>query len=356
MNIISFDTEGWLNKAVTLLQNGEVIVFPSDTVYGLLCDASNPEAVKKLIAFKNRPVGKPISVFVKDLEMAHNYVEFSSSQRTMLTQMLPGPFTVVLPSKHILSSLLESEKGTLGIRIPHFAFITQLVHAFGKPVTATSANQSGQSPFYQVEDLIKETSQKKIELIGGIFDKGKLPYNKPSTVVDLSQPEISILRAGDLSWLHEESLVSSSEEETKRIAQSVFQKVEKEAQKQGKGLAFLLQGELGAGKTVFTKAVAALFSVDNIISPTYTIYYEYTVAGENKMYNNLYHFDLYNIQEREELETLRIKNLIDKKNLLIFEWGEKINDYVEKLKQKMLIVHVDLEYKAETSRTIHIKF
>ena len=138
-----------LQRCINILKSGGLIVTPSDTVYGLVCDATNEYAVKKLITVKNRPWGKPISVFTDGFEMIQPLVEIGN-HKPLLQSLLPGPFTIVLPSKHKTSPLLESEKKTLGIRFPAFPWITELVHAYGGPLTATSANVSGRSPHYAV--------------------------------------------------------------------------------------------------------------------------------------------------------------------------------------------------------------
>jgi glycosyltransferase involved in cell wall biosynthesis len=102
-------------KTVEVLRSGGLVVCPSDTVYGLLVDATNEEAVKKLIAFKERPVGKAISVFLDGFEMMGKVVD-TSMIKPATKSLIPGPYTFILPSLHYCSKLLESEKGTLGVR------------------------------------------------------------------------------------------------------------------------------------------------------------------------------------------------------------------------------------------------
>ena len=88
-----------INKTIKILKSGGLVVFPSDTVYGLLCDATNEIAVKKLIQFKDRPAGKPVSVFC-NFDLINQLVTISNQQLAVLKQILPGPFTIILPSKH----------------------------------------------------------------------------------------------------------------------------------------------------------------------------------------------------------------------------------------------------------------
>ncbi len=189
-----------INSTIEVLKSGGLVIFPSDTVYGLLCDATNEQAVEKLITFKNRPVGKPISVFT-DLQSMDQLVEINKNQQKVFEEILPGPFTIILPSKHKVNKLLESETGTLGVRVPMYRPIKELVEQFKKPITATSANLAGRSPHYSIGSLLNELTEKQKNLIDLIIDAGHLPKNKPSTVVDLSRSNVKILRQGNEDFI-----------------------------------------------------------------------------------------------------------------------------------------------------------
>lgn len=147
--------------ALSLLKQGGLLVFPSDTVYGLMADASNEKAVRKLISFKNRPPGKAISIFAADYRMLKENADIDAHKLSVIKKILPGPFTVILKSRHRVSRLLESEYGTLGLRIPMDENIVDLVKKFGRPLTATSANLSGQSPHYSVDSFLRSLSKSK---------------------------------------------------------------------------------------------------------------------------------------------------------------------------------------------------
>src|SRR3989344_6051919 len=198
METVSATSPGVIDTIITVLQRGGLVVIPSDTVYGLSVDATNPEAVRKLIAFKSRVPGKAISVFVGSLESASKYVRISSRQEKLLESMLPGAFTIVLPSKHVVAKKVESERDTLGIRIPDYPLINKVVQLYNKPITATSANLSGRSPHYSIQSLLKSIPAYKRQYIDLIVDAGKLPRHKPSTVIEFSSDEVKILRKGDM--------------------------------------------------------------------------------------------------------------------------------------------------------------
>lgn len=336
-------------NTIKILKQGGLVVFPSDTVYGLLVDATNKNAVKKLIAFKNRPPGKAISIFVSDFKMMKKYVEVSKEKEKLLTELLPGPFTIVLRSKQKVCHELESEKKTLGVRIPSFNSINQLVKLFNKPVTATSANLSGRSPHYSIESLLKELPQAKKSLIDLIVDQGKLPRNKTSTVLDLTRPKLKILRRGDLDLKNENTYISSSESQTKKIAKFIL---DKKLVNNTKPLFIIIEGELGVGKTIFVKGVGEYLGIKNIISPSYVIYYEY--QSKLRSIKTLIHADLYNIEEKEEFQYLGLERYFKKRNLICFEWGEKMGELFKVLKKKGKIVYVKMKFIDNKRREIEI--
>jgi L-threonylcarbamoyladenylate synthase len=335
-----------LKKACEVLNKHGLLVLPSDTVYGLCADANDDVAIKKLIEFKRRPIGKPISVFIPSKEVIGDYVEIPEN-RNSINKFIPGPFTLVLPSKHKTSSRLESERKTLGVRVPYYAFINDLMKAYKKPITATSANISGHKPHYSVDSLLNTLSTKKKDLLDLIIDAGKLPRNKPSTVVDLSQGNLKIVRKGDITFSNERKTISKTENDTKKIAHDLFDTYKTSK----KPLVFLLSGDLGVGKTIVAKAIGAKMGIDTIISPTYVIYYEYeSKKGPEK----LLHFDLYNLQDEEEIRHLGIEKLIGENSIFVIEWAEKSQAIIELFKDKADIIFVEMTYVGPQEREILI--
>ncbi|MDH7476674.1 MAG: L-threonylcarbamoyladenylate synthase [Microgenomates group bacterium] len=333
------------------LDKGGLVVFPSDTVYGLLVDATNEEAVKKLISFKERPPGKAISVFLSDFQMLNDYTKVNSYQLRLLKNLLPGPFTFILKSKHQVSKLLEAEDGTLGIRIPDYKLIIDLVKYYKKPLTATSANLSSQSPHYSIKSFIRSLSLKKIKLIDLIVDAGKLPRNKPSTVVDLTEPEIKILRQGGKKIDQGNKYFSQSPQQTKNLAKEILKKVVSEAKK--KALVFILEGELGSGKTTFVKGIGEALLIKNIISPSFVVFYEYLVKQMG--IKKLIHVDLFNLIKKEEFQSLKLDQYFQPGNLLIFEWGEKTGEIANLIKKKAKTIYIKIDYINKNKRQLIIK-
>lgn len=333
-----------INETIKVLNNGGLVVFPTDTVYGLLCDAANKKAVEKLIQFKERPPGKAISVFC-NFAMLPKLVKINDKQKKIIDNVLPGPYTIILPSKHKVEKLLESEKGTLGVRIPNNKYIEQLLKKFNKPLTATSANIASRPPHYSAKTFFNELSEKQKKLIDLVVDIGTLPKNKPSTVVDLTEENVKILRQGDLEFKDRKIFISKTPEETKNIAKNIFKEIS--LKRKDEPLVIIIEGEMGVGKTIFVKGIGESLGINNIISPTFVIYYEY---------GNFYHFDLYQIEDKKDYDFLHVDKLLKKNNILCFEWGEKAGEIYKTLKEKSYIVYIVMKYINENKRKISFSY
>lgn len=342
-----------------VLKNGGLVVFPSDTVYGLLVDATNKDGVKKLIEFKERPAGKPISIFVLDMKMLKKVVKINTTKTNLLNNILPGPFTVVLDysskySKFNLVKSLLSEKNTIGLRYPYYSLINLLVSTFKKPITATSANLSGGTPTHSISAFLNRISKKKKDMIDLVVDAGNLPRNKPSTVIDLTSDKIRHLRTGDINLFGNFKYISKTTEGTKKIAKVILKENIKKLKE--KSLVIILKGPLGAGKTVFVKGIGEYFGIKNIISPSFVIYYEYKIQAQNQKGKSkkLIHADLFNIKDEEELKYLGFEKYLKAGNIICIEWGEKSSNLVKLLSSKSNILYIDISYQGKDKRKINI--
>jgi len=347
---IKQDYKKVIEETAKIILAGGLVVFPSDTVYILAVDPTSEIGVKKLLEFKNRWTGKAISIAVFDKYMALEYVKLNENGENIYSSLLPGPFTVVSDGKHKVVKGIEAENGTLGIRIPDNKYIHDLVKLVGNPVTATSANLSGRTPNYSIQSFLRPLSKKKKEMIDLIVDGGKLPKNKPSTVIDATESEIKILRRGDLITGKSTSLISKSEKETEKIAEFLLNKNFK---KENKPLVFLLSGDLGCGKTVFSRKIGHLFGVkEKITSPTYMIYNEYKI-DRSKTVEKFFHMDLYKITSEKDLEEIKFLDLFEENTVSCIEWPEQMGEkYLKKLKEKTKTVSVNFEYVDEETREV----
>ncbi|KXK08993.1 MAG: Threonylcarbamoyl-AMP synthase [Microgenomates bacterium OLB22] len=334
-----------------ILKAGGVVVAPTDTVYAYLVDATNQEAVDTLRKLRNLPMGKPVSVFVGSLEFANDYVEISGSAEAVMRKLLPGPYTLILPSKRQLASGVVSEKDTLGIRIPKHPWLNELVLAYGAPLTATAAGNVGSSTHLSVASFLKSLSKKKQQAISLIVDGGILSRNDPSTVIDLSTTDPIMLRSGEGRKLKE--AITESAKDTEKMASELLH-LTKDYAKQ-KPVVLLLEGHFGVGKTVMVKAIAHELGLDDVISPTFAIYYEYDVPETQSIIKKLYHFDLFRIEDAEEYSELEINSLLTPGSLIAVEWAQKSHDFIKHTSVNCTVLLVHMERLGDTTRRIEIR-
>jgi L-threonylcarbamoyladenylate synthase len=318
-------------------------------MYGAMVDATNKTAVKKLSSYKNRPFGKPFSVAVSNRSMASDYVYLNKYAKSLYEKYLPGPLTVISKSKGKVAKGVESENGNLGIRIPKYKLVLDVVEKLGKPLTATSANASYKKRPYEIPDILNNLSQKQKGLIDLIIDAGELPRNEPSTVIDTTYDDPIILRQGEIKLKDKIELLSKSEDNTKNIAKNLWQKY---AQYQGKrAIIFALEGEMGVGKTQFTKGLARAMDIKGeVISPTFILESEYDLEKEKAA---LIHIDTWRMQDAKELLELGFNKRVLEKKVLAIEWAEKVADIIREFDEEAIIIWVKILYgKAENERLL----
>jgi len=189
-----------IKLAAKILQNGDLLVCPTETVYILAADATNPKAIEKVFEVKGRSWTKALHVVVKDFEMAKKYVKYDDAALGLANAFLPGSLTLVLEKiSNSLPDALTGSRPTLGIRIPPLNLNTALARELGEPYTATSANKSGGQNPYTVDDVSNQLTTKDKAAIKLILDAGELAHQEPSTVVDCTKVPPKILRAGPVS-------------------------------------------------------------------------------------------------------------------------------------------------------------
>jgi L-threonylcarbamoyladenylate synthase len=183
-----------LRAATKALRGGGVIALPTDTVYGLACDAHNEGAAAQVFAIKGRAGVKPLTLFVSNVEEALRLGRPAlPDHERVMRRFWPGPLTVVLRPLQRFPPGVTGEGGTVGVRVPDHAFCLDLLRALGGPLATTSANLSGGAD-------IREASKVAEELGGALallLDGGVLPRRAPSLVVDLSAVPPRILRPGE---------------------------------------------------------------------------------------------------------------------------------------------------------------
>lgn len=323
------------------------MIFPCETVYGVAVDCLNKKAVEKLNAYKERPLGKPYTIMCSDQKMAEEYVELNPTAKNLYKTFLPGPVTVVSVGLHKVAGGIESETGTLGVRIPDYPFMLKLIKKFGHPIVATSANASYQKRPYKMADILENISGKQKSLIDLVIDAGSLPHNEPSTVIDTTLDEPTVLRQGEIKLKDKNEVLSRSEENTQNVGKELWQKYE--SYKGKRAIIFALEGEMGAGKTIFTKGLARAMGISELItSPTFALENEYTTGKEK-----LYHFDAWRLEKSDELKPLGFEDLIRNESVIAIEWAEKVADEIRKFDEEAIVIWVKIVFgKKENERLI----
>ena len=185
-----------ISEAAATIRTGGLVLYPTETVYGLGADACSDEAVAKVFAAKARPLEDPIPVAVNSLEMARQIAELTPIAELAFKKFLPGPLTVVAKAKpNKISKLLTGGTENIGIRIPDHPVVLKLIKFVGGPITATSANLSGKS----APSTVREALEQLGKCVDAALDSGKCKLGTPSTVVDLSSGPLRVLREGPIS-------------------------------------------------------------------------------------------------------------------------------------------------------------
>lgn len=363
IDLLTTPVETVISDTIATLQSGGLVLFPTETTYGAGVDATNQTAVDTLLAYKSRREGKPLSIMVVDENMASEYVEITDQAHSLYTQFLPGPVTIVSksldkPDKNgnLIANGVASEFGTLGVRIPDYDLMLKISKAFGKPITATSANASGKKRPYSVTDILSGLSEKQKGLIGLILDAGELPKNEPSTVIDTTLSAPVTLRASNrdtdnLTTHNSLTLISRSELETKEIAGRLLLKHWDDII--AAGIVVALDGDLGVGKTIFTKGSAEFLKIeDTIKSPTYTYIEEYNFT-RHQTTGKLFHLDMWKVSDKTMFERLEIEKLFGENNVIIVEWFTQVADYIQPLLGTIPLITINIS-EIGTERKLEI--
>ena len=183
-----------ISKVVEVLRKGGLVIYPTDTIYGLGCDITNAKALEKIARIKGIKLAKANLSFVcNDLSHLSDYVkQINTATFKILKRALPGPYTFILPGNNNLPKAFKNKK-TVGIRVPDNTIVREIVRELENPIVSTSIRDDDDVIEYTTDpELIFEKWQKLVDIVidGGYGD------NQPSTVIDLSQDEIEVVREG----------------------------------------------------------------------------------------------------------------------------------------------------------------
>ncbi len=186
-------TNQYTDLACNALKNGDIIVYPTDTLYGFGVDATNTNAIQHLNQLKGRL--QPLSIILENIEQINQYAKLTDTIKNDLENIFPGPYTVLLVAKeHNLSPLVQNGSEKIGIRIPNHFFPITLTKLLQKPIITTSINRHGQQ-------ALNDVTQVEIEFPNiDIFEDSKHTYSKGSTIIDYSTSNLKIVRQGDAPY------------------------------------------------------------------------------------------------------------------------------------------------------------
>lgn len=186
--------EDELENVIKIIENGGVVIFPTDTVYGIAANSLDEEAIKKLFDLKERNDNKPICVLTSSVDKIKKVAYVRDEEQKIIDQYMPGALTIILDKKDNVSDVLTSNLKTVGVRIPNNEIALRILEKLEYPLATTSANISGKEAAVKKEDLITEFDGR----VDIIIDGGITDLKVSSTIVKLDNNEIKILRQGTI--------------------------------------------------------------------------------------------------------------------------------------------------------------
>ncbi len=179
-----------INHAIKTLEEGNILIYPTDTLYGLGADATNTSAIEKINKLKKRR--SPLSIMVASLKEIHKYAITDLDIEKELRKIFPGPFTALMQSKKTnLSYLVQNKSNKIGIRIPNNMFCLDLLNEYKKPIITTSVNIHGEKSLNKVDEI-----EKKFPKINIYYQNNNLD-SKGSTIIDFTENPPKLIREGD---------------------------------------------------------------------------------------------------------------------------------------------------------------
>lgn len=200
-------TEEALAKACVALRAGGVVAFPTETYYGLAVDPCNQEALSRLFALKGRSADKPVLLIIDHPSQLSTLVaEIPPPFPLLMERFWPGPLTLVFPGAPSLPGMLTGHRGTIGVRVSSHPVARQLVRAFGRPLTATSANFSGQPAAVAASGVLEQLGPE----VDAVLDGGETPGGQGSTLLGYQEGKVCLLRAGVIPFAEIEAVLAGA--------------------------------------------------------------------------------------------------------------------------------------------------
>ena len=194
-----------LKEPAKIIKDGGIVIFPTETVYGIGTNGFNEESVRKIYELKKRDFNKPISLLVSNMEMVKTVAEnITNLERALMEQFWPGPFTIILKKKKIVPDILTANGETVGVRMPSGIIAKQLIEYAGVPIATPSANISGNPSGTNIDDIRNDFEGK----VDCIIDSGISELGVASTIVKVIDGIPHVLREGTITKKQIQEVVS----------------------------------------------------------------------------------------------------------------------------------------------------
>ncbi len=185
-----------LKEPAQIIKNGGIVIFPTETVYGIGTNGLDENAIKKIYEVKQRPLNKPISLLVNNIEMVDKIAKnITEVEYKLMERFFPGPLTIILEKRDIVPDILTSNTNTVGIRMPSGEIAKKLIEFAGVPIATSSSNISGKPSGINIADIKKDFEGK----VDCFIDNGESELGIPSTVIRIIDNIPHILRQGAIS-------------------------------------------------------------------------------------------------------------------------------------------------------------
>ena len=171
----------------------KVIIFPTDTVYGIGCSVFDKDSIKRIYEIKKRPYDKPLAVLCANVKQIENIAIVDEITRKLINNYLPGALTIIIPAKDNIKESMNLEM--VGVRIPNCKIALDILNELG-PMATTSVNDSGYTPINEYEEIVKKYS----EIVDHIYDTNEISSNISSTVIMVKNGKITLIREGQIPF------------------------------------------------------------------------------------------------------------------------------------------------------------
>lgn len=195
---------GKVEQAAAILKKDDIVIFPTETVFGIGCRLGSTKAIEKLYQIKAREKSKPTSIVVKDLSQAKEFALFNSSASLLAEKFWPGPLTLILRAKPSVPEQIQ-KNGTVGLRVPSNATLLSILKKVNEPILAPSANFAGKSPTANLASVDRRLA----EMVDYVVDENARG-EKPSTVIDMTKARPFLLREGPIEMADIEQALGGS--------------------------------------------------------------------------------------------------------------------------------------------------